>query len=205
MAPDGGLSSFAAPRGGSNALGTARRPLNVQQRRSLKSRALQLLAQRDQSRLELRRKLLRHLRSTGMEDVASGDDAADVDAAATAEVEPLLDWLEQNGFLSNERFVESRVHARQSRFGLLRIKNELGRHQVALPAQLEQTLAESELERALAVRARRFAALPRDATERAAQSRFLLARGFAPELVHRLMRSLGRAQADAESAANDSP
>ena len=30
--------------------------------RSLKSRALQLLAQRDQSRLELRRKLLRHAR-----------------------------------------------------------------------------------------------------------------------------------------------
>jgi len=173
----------------------------VQPRRSLKSRALQLLAQRDQSRLELRGKLLRHLRSTGASDGEVGD--SDAEAAAAAEVEPLLDWLEANGFLSNERFAESRVHARQSRFGLLRIKNELGRHQVALPAQLEQTLVESELERARAVRARRFAALPRDAAERAAQSRFLLARGFAPELVHRLMRSLGRAPADAEAPAND--
>lgn len=173
----------------------------MQQRRSLKSRATQLLAQRDQSRLELRRKLLRHLRSTAANDGELGD--SDADAAAAAEVEPLLDWLEANGFLSNERFAEARVHARQSRFGLLRIKNELGRHQVALPVQLEQTLVESELERARAVRARRFAAAPRDAAERAAQSRFLLARGFAPELVHRLMRSLGRAPADVEAPAND--
>ncbi|HEY2559742.1 MAG TPA: RecX family transcriptional regulator, partial [Caldimonas sp.] len=173
-------------------------------RRSLKSRALQLLAQRDQSRLELRRKLLRHLRSAqaaGIADVDIADEAAR--APAAAEVEPLLDWLEANGFLSNERFAESRVHARQSRFGLLRIKSELGRHDVGLPAELAQSLAASELERAAAVRERRFAALPADAAERAAQSRFLLARGFAPELVHRLMRGLGRAPADAEPVAND--
>jgi regulatory protein len=175
--------------------------------RSLKSRALQLLAQRDQSRLELRRKLIRHARSARAAGAAA---TADVDAeaacaAAAAEVEPLLDWLEANGFLSNARFAESRVHARASRFGLLRIKSELGQHDVALPAELAQSLAASELERAAAVRARRFAALPGDATERAAQSRFLLARGFAPELVHRLMRGLGRAPADAEPAANDAP
>jgi SOS response regulatory protein OraA/RecX len=40
------------------------------------------------------------------------------------------------------------------------------------------------------VRARRFAALPATAAERAAQSRFLLGRGFSPELVQRLMRRL---------------
>ena len=164
----------------------------MQPRRSLKSRALQLLAQRDQSRAELRRKLLRHARPAA---AAAGDDA-DVDAAqATAAVEPLLDWLEANGFLSNERFAEARVHARQSRFGILRIKNELGRHDVSLSAELEQALAASELERAAAVRARRFAAPPGDAAERAAQSRFLLGRGCSAELVHRLMRSLGRAAA----------
>ena len=174
----------------------------MQQQRSLKSRALQLLAQRDQSRLELRRKLLRHLRSSHAGDSERDDD--DAHAVAAAEIEPLLDRLEAEGLLSNERFAESRVHARQSRFGVLRIKNELGRHQVALPAELEHALAESELERARAVRARRFAALPRDAAERAAQSRFLLARGFAPELVHRLMRAVGRAPADAESVADDS-
>jgi len=160
--------------------------------RSLKSRALQLLAQRDQSRLELRTKLLRHARVA-----AAADAADDVDSGerALAEVESLLDWLAANGFLSDERFAESRVQARQSRFGLLRIESELGRHRVELPAELASALAASELERAAAVRARRFARPPANAAEQAAQSRFLLARGFAPELVHRLMRSVGRAPA----------
>jgi regulatory protein len=161
--------------------------------RSLKSRALQLLAQRDQSRLELRRKLLRQARAAG-----AADDADDVDSGerALAEVESLLDWLAANGFLSDERFAESRVQARQSRFGLLRIENELDRHRVELPAELARSLAASELERATAVRARRFARPPADAAEHAAQSRFLLARGFSPELVRRLMRSVGRASVD---------
>ena len=175
----------------------------MQQQRSLKSRALQLLAQRDQSRLELRRKLVRHLRSTRAGGVERGDE--DAHEAAAVEVEPLLDWLEANGFLSNERFAESRVHARQSRFGLLRIKDELGRHQVALPAELERALAATEVERAAAVRSRRFAALPRDAAERAAQSRFLLARGFAPEIVHRLLRSLARPVEVASSPTTNDP
>jgi regulatory protein len=168
--------------------------LKVQPRRSLKSRALQLLAQRDQSRLELRRKLLRHARAAGGE--VEGESAD----AAVAEVEPLLDWLAANGFLSSERFAEARVHARAARFGLVRIRNELSRHDVALPVELAESLAATELERAAAVRARRFAALPGDAAERAAQSRFLLGRGFAPELIHALMRKLGRAPEDTEEA-----
>jgi regulatory protein len=164
--------------------------------RSLKSRALQLLAQRDQSRLELRRKLLRHARAE-----AAGDEDAAI--AAGEKVDALLDWLEANRFLSNERFVESRVHAREARFGNLRIKNELAQHALALPAGLERSLVDSELERALAVRARRFAQAPRDTAERAAQARFLLARGFSPELVHRLMRRLPRTEEDGAGAPSE--
>jgi regulatory protein len=168
----------------------------VKAQRSLKSRALQLLAQRDQSRLELRRKLLRHARTEAADD----EDAA---SAAGERVDALLDWLEANRFLSNERFVESRIHAREARFGNLRIKNELAQHALALPAELERSLVDSELERALAVRARRFAQAPRDAAERAAQARFLLARGFSPELVHRLMRRLPRSQEDGAGASGE--
>ena len=174
--------------------------------RSLRSRALQLLAQRDQSRLELRRKLLRHARAARSENVdgdAERGDAADAANRAAAEVEPLLDWLEANGLLSDARFAESRVHARESRFGLLRIKSELGQHDLALPVELEERLAASELDRAAAVRARRFDAPPRDAAERARQSRFLLVRGFAPELVPRLMRSLGRSPVESDPAAGE--
>jgi regulatory protein len=170
----------------------------VAPQRSLKSRALQLLAQRDQSRLELRTKLLRHARAAVARDAADDGDSGE---RAIAEIEPLLDWLEANGFLSDERFVESRVQARQSRFGLRRIESELGRHRVELPPHLASSLAASELDRAAAVRARRFARPPADAAEYAAQSRFLLARGFAPELVRRLLRSIGRAPV--EVAADD--
>ena len=161
--------------------------------RSLKSRALQLLAQRDQSRLELRRKLMRHARSR---EVDPADAEVDPDAVA-AEVDALLDWLEANRFLCDARFAESRVHARQARFGLQRIKSELAQHAVELSPELEESLAASEIERATAVRARRFARLPGDAAERAAQSRFLLGRGFSPELVQRLMRELGRSGSEA--------
>jgi regulatory protein len=160
----------------------------VKAERSLKSRALQLLAQRDQSRLELRRKLVRHSRV-----VAAGAEEDEAEpGAALAEVEALLDWLEANRFLSDERFAEARVHARQARFGVLRIKSELAQHAVGLPPEMAQALAVTELERAAEVRARRFARLPADAGERAAQTRFLLGRGFSPELVQRLMRRLAR-------------
>jgi len=160
----------------------------VKAERSLKSRALQLLAQRDQSRLELRRKLVRHARGR------EGDPAADdVDSsAAMAEVDALLDWLEANRFLSDARFAESRVHARAERFGVQRIRSELAQHAVELPPELAASLAASEIERAAAVRARRFAAVPASAAERAAQSRFLLGRGFSPDIVQRLMRRLAR-------------
>jgi regulatory protein len=166
--------------------------------RSLKSRALQLLAQRDQSRHELRAKLLRHVRAAAAADAAEGGDRGE---RALAEVDSLLDWLAAHGYLCDARFAESRVQARQSRFGRLRIESELGRHRVELPSELANALAASELERAAAVRARRFARPPADAAEHAAQSRFLLARGFAPELVRRLMRSVGRVPAIA--AADD--
>jgi regulatory protein len=161
----------------------------VKAERSLKSRALQLLAQRDQSRLELRRKLLRHARSR------EADPAADADAdpgALVTEVDALLDWLEANRFLSDARFAESRVHARAQRFGVQRIRSELAQHAVALSPELAASLAASEIDRAAAVRERRFVALPASAAERAAQSRFLLGRGFSPELVQRLMRRLAR-------------
>jgi regulatory protein len=194
-------------------------------RRSLKSRALQWLAQRDQSRLELKRKLLRRAQRDAAEAAAgkaTSEDAAPQDALAdatdatdasdasdasdaTAEVEALLDWLEAQGFLSDERFVESRVHAREARFGNLRIRSELGQHGLAASPPLLQALVESELARAATVRERRFPELPRSAAERAAQCRFLAARGFSPEAIHRLMRQLRVPAGGAAAAAGEGP
>ena len=88
---------------------------------SLKGRALAWLAQREHSRSELRGKLLRHLSRQ------PADEAAEP-AEAEPAVEALLDWLQAHGYLSDERFVESRIHARAARFGNLRIRQELARH-----------------------------------------------------------------------------
>lgn len=162
---------------------------------SLKGRALQLLAQRDQSRVELRRKLLRHDERATRAEGGDADEAGRGDA-----VETLLDWLEANRYLSAERFAESRVHAREARFGNLRIKSELAQHGVALSPDSTRALVESELARAASVRERRYARAPRDASERAAQCRFLAARGFSSEVIHRLMRQVGMA---AQEAAQD--
>ena len=156
---------------------------------TLKGRALQWLAQREQSRVELRRKLLRVVAAEAAE---TADAAADHDASAGhAEVEALLDWLQAHRYLSAERFVESRVHARQSRFGNLRIRRELAQHAVEVPANVHRELAESEASRAFDVLARRFATVPQDAAERARQWRFLAGRGFSPEVIQRVMRQRG--------------
>ncbi|MGZ5236610.1 MAG: regulatory protein RecX [Caldimonas sp.] len=169
----------------------------MRQRLSLKGRALQLLAQRDQSRVELRAKLLRHAAAEARASArafaaAEADDATDAAASGEelrhAEVDTLLDWLEANRFLSAERFVESRVHAREARYGNRRIRAELAQHGVAVSAEMARTLAESELRRATVVCERRFEGPPRDAAERAAQARFLAGRGFSPEVIQRVLR-----------------
>ena len=168
---------------------------------SLKGRALRWLAQREQSRAELRRKLLPHAvaqaQVQGQAQLrAEADPEADPpssdESTPAARVESLLDWLEAHQHLSQERFVESRVHARAPRFGNLRIRQELKQHQVALTPDVAQALRDSELQRAATVRARKFAEPPSNSAERARQSRFLAGRGFSPEVIGRVLRSLGR-------------
>jgi len=154
--------------------------------RSLKARALQWLAQREQSRVELRRKLLRQARA----ELAS-DEHEERLANVAEQVDAVLDWLEANGYLSAERFVESRVHARAARYGNLRIRQELQQHQLGLSGELAQTLGATEIDRARTVRARRFTELPRDATERARQARFLIGRGFSSDAVRAALRGTG--------------
>jgi len=173
---------------------------------SLKGRALALLAQREHSAAELRRKLLRHAQAAARERLphvseqagetaATSDDAgsepADAAAAreaAAAQIDALIDWLRAHRYLSEERFVESRVHARAGRYGNLRIRQELAQHGVPLPAELAQSLKDSELERATEVWRRKFGTPASDASERARQMRFLAQRGFSQDTIARVMR-----------------
>jgi regulatory protein len=160
--------------------------------RSLKARALQWLAQREHSRSELHRKLLPH----AVAEARAAEEAGSppTDPAPEARVEALLDWLAAHQYLSQERFVDSRVHSRAPRFGNLRIRQELKQHQVGLSTEAAQALKDSEPARARAVLERKFAEPPSTPAERARQARFLAGRGFSPEVIARTLRRDGAEQ-----------
>ena len=122
-------------------------------------------------------------------DVASPDDAlppADPEAA----VDELLDWLTANKYLDETRFVESRLNARSRKQGTLRIKLELSRHGLALDPQQAAALRDTEFARAQALWQRKFGQMADDARERGRQARFLAARGFAADVVRRIVGGL---------------
>ncbi|AJY05101.1 MULTISPECIES: recombination regulator RecX [Burkholderia] len=140
--------------------------------RSLKGRALGYLSRREYSRAELARKLAPYV----------GEDES---------VEPVLDALEQEGWLSDARFAESLVHRRASRVGVARIVSELKRHAVGdtLVEEVNAQLRETELTRAQAVWRKKFGALPQTPAERAKQARFLAARGFSSATIVKLLKA----------------
>ena len=175
-------------------------------RLSLKARGIQLLAQREHSRSELRAKLLRHARADALlarqvaaaAPVPLAGTAATLDASGShghdpgpdpeAIVDALLDWLASHHYLDEARFVESRLHARSGRYGNLRIRQELAQHGVVLSDNDAAALKSSEFARASEVWSRKFGAVPADPAARAKQMRFLAGRGFSPEVIRRVVR-----------------
>ncbi|MGE8642726.1 MAG: recombination regulator RecX [Achromobacter sp.] len=137
---------------------------------SLKMRAVGYLSRREHAREELARKLS-----------AYAEDAA--------EVEAVLDALEKEGWLSTERFAQSLVHRRASRQGAARIVQELRQHGVddSQVAELRDQLRATEYDRALEVWKKRFDAKPADRAAYAKQARFLASRGFAHDVIRRIV------------------
>ena len=194
--------------------------------RALTARALAWLAQREHSRMELRRKLLALALgqdAAARADPSPSDATADATAStrapigqagaapaeatsATARVEAVLDWLEAHSYLSQQRFVESRLRTRSERYGNLRIRQELAQHGVSLPAEAESSLRESELDRARSVWQRKFARAgaagePGPAAA-AKQARFLTSRGFSAEVIRKVLRESSRPQEREPDAAD---
>lgn len=167
---------------------------------SLKMRAIGLLAQREHSAQELRGKLLRLVHADALKRRSALEGGADPAIAAPetdepsaaerllTEVDELLVWLEGQGYLSESRFVEARVHARAPRFGRRRIEQELAQHGLGLDEAQAASLKDSERTRCREVWRRKFGTPPQSPQELARQTRFLLGRGFAPELVRKLLR-----------------
>lgn len=132
--------------------------------------------------------------SDGNDDPGCTDNTAEADGSdrpisAAAEVDDLLQSLQEQGYLDEARFIDSRVHARARRFGSLRIKQELAQHGLSLSADNQAKLKSTEFERARAVWQRKFdGQTPDDATAQAKQVRFLMARGFGSDVIRRVLR-----------------
>lgn len=145
---------------------------------SLRARALQYLARREYSRAELRGKLLPHALNNE-------------DSSRPENLDALLDDLTARGWLSDVRAATQLLHARRSRFGTQRIAHELRQKGIAetLIDEAMPQLKETEFETAREVRQKKFGALPLDVKEKARQVRFLQSRGFALEVIFKVLQS----------------
>ena len=137
---------------------------------SLKGRALRLLSLREHSRQELERKLKRFEETPG-------------------ELAQALDFLEAKDFINAQRVVESVVNSRSRKLGASRVRQELQAKGLPAEAIAEavQTMRSTELERAREVWRKKFGEPPVDQAARAKQVRFLISRGFAAEVVKRVV------------------
>ena len=128
---------------------------------------MRLLAAREHSQQELKRKLLRH--------------------HPVSAVEMALQQLQEQGLQSDERFAEVYVRLRRAKgYGPLRIKSEL--RERGLDSVLIQNVLsvyDDWKELMLAVAAKKFGSNPcENQKERAKRGRFLSARGFSSCLIN---------------------
>jgi len=140
---------------------------------SVRESAMNYLARREHSRLELEQKLARR-------------------EFEQAEISMALDRLVDDGLLSDARFAESFVHARRQRGnGPLKIQAELKMRGVN-ETIIRQYLDPQEprwYELACRVRSKRFGkVLPDEYAQRMRQARFLQQRGFNHEQINRALK-----------------
>jgi regulatory protein len=137
----------------------------------LRQKAIRLLARREHTSAELARKLAAH----GTRD----------------EISAVIAELQDSQLQSDTRAAESYVRSHADRLGASRLRQNLKTRGVIgelIDAQLANDALPDELERARAVWRRKFADAPADAREWARQARFLQARGFASDIIRRLLK-----------------
>lgn len=137
---------------------------------SLKARAIDFLSRREHSRVELQRKLQRH--------------TDDLDA-----IESLLDDLERERWLSDERFAHSLINRKAHKLGSRRIAQELRQNGVDSDTVnlITESLRDTEFDRAFEVWDRKFGSAPADQKEYARQCRFILSRGFSSDVFNKIL------------------
>ena len=113
-----------------------------------------------------------------------------IETSGPVDLDTLLDDLTARGWLSDERAATQLVHAKRSRFGTQRITHELRQKGIAeelISTALPQLKA-SEFEAAREVWRKKFGAAPQGEKEKARQVRFLQSRGFALDVVFKVLR-----------------
>ena len=133
----------------------------------LKARALRHLVRREHSRAELARKLAPH-------------------AESPAALDEVLDLLLSKNHQSDRRYAEERVRVLSRKYGAARIRGDLRAKGIAEDI-VASVRAQGELERAQAILERKYRGPASTPEERARRARFLQGRGFAIEVIRRLL------------------
>ena len=134
--------------------------------------AMDLLARREHSRAELERKLAQR-------------------GALPELVGPALDQLQEDGLLSEDRFVEIFIRSRTSSgYGPVRLQSELESKGITRE-NAREALRGCDVEWdavAFDIWSRKFGSVPTLPKERARQIRFLAYRGFSMDTINRILR-----------------
>ncbi len=148
----------------------------------LREKAMGYLAMREYSYKELKQKLRAYV------PVTPEDVEPDLEAHYEA-VNALLEDFKARGWLSEERYTEQIVHARQRKFGSLRIANELREHGIG-EALVDKAMAEvkgNDMVNAQAIYHKKYDAPPSSREEWAKQARLLQSRGFGFDIIRKVV------------------
>jgi regulatory protein len=117
----------------------------------------------------------------------------------------VLDELASRGLLDEQRAADAVVTAQSRRFGQRRLQQSLRTRGLGADeaAAALARVEGSELERARAIWQRRFGLPATDAAERARQARFLAGRGFAGDVIRRVVQGLDDTTDQATTDATD--
>jgi len=140
----------------------------------LKKRALYYLGKRDYSRVELGRKILAYSESLEIN---------------KADLELVLDELEEKDWLSDDRFSEQFVLSRKRKFGARKIAHELKLRGVneLIISRVLRDIKDDEFLLAKKIWEKKFNQIPITIDEKSKQIRFMQSRGIEVAIIHQIL------------------
>ncbi|MGE1562808.1 regulatory protein RecX [Pantoea septica] len=153
----------------------------------LLDRAMRILAQRDHSEAELRRKLQQSVQR------AAFIQQNDPEIITDAQLDKVIGWCEENGWINEARFTERFIQSRSRKgYGPQRIRLELGQKGIARP-EIDMAMEACEIDWgacAAQLAERKFGLpLPTEWKAKAKVQRFLQAKGFFMEDIQSVFRN----------------